>query len=154
MRKQIVLCIIVCAISSCKIAAPTFKNIGQWQVSKISGSEVVLSNSANFYNPNNIDGLKVNTVQIEVQTGGKKLGTISQSGTGITIPKMSDFSVPLSLTVNIQDLIGNIADIISILSGRTIDLRVVGDVNVGYAVVSRSIRVDQVVPINISDIKK
>jgi hypothetical protein len=141
-------------LTSCKIAAPTFKNIGQWQVSKISGTEVTLSNTAYFYNPNNVDGIKVNGISLELQTGGKKLGTITSTGLTTAIPKLSDFQVPLSFSVNLSDLIGNISDIISIATGKSIDLRCIGNVNVGYSVISKSIKIDQTVPVNLKDIKK
>lgn len=154
MKKLYIFTLIVFTLSSCKISAPTFKNIGQWQVYKISGTEVTLSNTAYFYNPNNIDGLKVNGVSVELQTGGKKLGLISSSGLGTTIPKVSDFQIPLMINVNLSDLIGNLSDIISIVSGKTIDLRCIGNINVGYSVVSKNIKIDQTVPINLKDIKK
>lgn len=154
MKNLILLFSIAFCLNSCKVTAPTFKNIGQWQVSKISGTEVTLSNTATFNNPNNIDGFKVNNVNIELSTGGKKIGLISTTSQGMTIPKLSDFNIPLSINVKISDLIGSLSDIISIATGKTIDLRCVGNVNVGYSVINKSIKVDQTVPINIKDIKK
>lgn len=154
LKKLLFFAAILVLTSSCKITSPTFKNLGQWQVSKISGTQVVLSNTAYFYNPNNIDGIKVNGVSLEIQTEGKKLGVVSTNGNGLTIPKLSDFQIPLSITVNLQDLIGNLSDIINVITGKTINLRCIGDVKVGYSVLNKSIRIDQTAPVNIKDIKK
>jgi len=153
MKNIILILIGLFLTSSCKISSPTFKNIGQWQISKISGTEVIISNTAYFYNPNNIDGIKVNGVSLEIQSEGKRLGVVSTNGNGIMIPKLSDFQIPLSITVNLQDLLGNLSDIINVITGKTINLRCIGDVKVGYSVLNKSIRVDQTVPINIKDIK-
>ena len=72
----------------------------------------------------------------------------------MTIPKLSDFQIPISFVINVSDLIGNLSSIISIVSGKTVDLRCVGDVKVGYAMFSKSIKIDQTIPVNIKDIKQ
>jgi LEA14-like dessication related protein len=141
------------SLSSCKIAAPTFKNLGQWQISKVNGTQVTISNTAYFYNPNSIEGIKLNGINLAVQAEGKNLGKIEVSQPGMTIPKLSDFQVPISFVVNISDLIGNLSSIINIMSGKTIDLRCIGDVKVGYAAFNKSVKVDQTVPVNIKDIR-
>lgn len=152
--KYIFFLIISFNLLSCKISEPTFKNIGQWQISKINGTEVTVSNTAFFYNPNTVDGIKINGINLAVQTEGKNLGKLEISEPIMTIPKLSDFQIPISFVINISDLIGNLSSIISIVSGKTVDLRCVGDVKVGYAMFSKSIKIDQTIPVNIKDIKQ
>ena len=146
--------IILSSLISCKISEPTFKNIGQWQISKINGTEVTVSNTAYFYNPNTVDGIKINGINLAVQTEGKNLGKLEIREPIMTIPKLSDFQIPISFVINVSDLIGNLSSIISIVSGKTVDLRCVGDVKVGYAMFSKSIKIDQTIPVNIKDIKQ
>jgi len=152
--KYIFFLIISFNLLSCKISEPTFKNIGQWQISKINGTEVTVSNTAFFYNPNTVDGIKINGINLAVQTEGKNLGKLEISEPIMTIPKLSDFQIPISFVINISDLIGNLSSIISIVSGKTVDLRCLGAVNVGYAIFSKSIKIDQTIPVNIKDIKQ
>lgn len=153
MKNFFFLLLILTNLISCKISAPSFKNIGQWQISKINGTQVTVSNTAYFYNPNNIDGIKINGINLAVQTEGKNLGKIDISEPGMTIPKLSDFQIPISFVINVSDLIGNLSSIISIFSGKTVDLRCIGDVKVGYAMFSKSVKVDQTIPVNINEIK-
>ena len=152
--KHFILILILTNLISCKISAPTFKNIGQWQISKINGTQVTVSNTAYFYNPNNIDGIKINGINLVVQTEGKNLAKLDISQPGMTIPKLSDFQVPISFDINISDLLGSLSSIINIFSGKTVDLRCIGDVKVGYAMFSKSVKVDQTIPVNIKDIKQ
>ena len=78
------------SLSSCKISAPTFKNLGQWQISKINGTQVTVSNVANFYNPNKIGGIKLNGINLAIQTEGKNLGKLAQDENKLTIKKMTN----------------------------------------------------------------
>lgn len=141
------------SLLSCKIAAPTFKNLGQWEVSKLIGSQVTLSNTAFFYNPNSLDGLKLNGVQLSVQADGRNIGLVKVSQSGTLIPKRSDFQVPVNLIVNLTDLVGNLSSILDIVSGKTIQIRCVGDIQVGYINFNKTVKVDQTIPLNLKDIK-
>jgi len=152
--KYIFFFIISSNLFSCKISEPIFKNIGHWQISKINGTEVTVSNTAYFYNPNTVDGIKINAINLAVQTEGKNLGKLEINEPIMTIPRLSDFQIPISFVINFSDLIGNLSSIISIVSGKTVDLRCVGAVKVGYAIFSKSIKIDQTIPVNIKDIKK
>ena len=49
----------------------------------------------------------------------------------------------LSFVVNISDLIGNLSSIISVVSGKTIDIRCIGKIDVGYLAFNKSIEIDQ-----------
>lgn len=153
MKHLSIIVVLLVLLSSCKITAPSFKNIGNWQVSKINGTQVVVSNTAYFYNPNTIEGIKLNGIDLTVQTEGRNLGKIEVSQPGMTIPKMSDFQVPISFVINVSDLIGNLNSIINIVSGKTVDVRCIGDIKVGYSFFNKSVRVDQTVPVSIKDIK-
>ena len=108
---------------------------------------------AYFYNPNNIDGIKVKGMELLVRTNGRKLGSMNSNQEGITIPKLSDFQIPLSFTVNISDLVGNLSSIIGAITGKTIQLRCTGRVKVGYMFLGRSINIDQTVPVNLKNVK-
>ena len=151
--KNFIYLFLIFGLASCKISAPTFKSLGQWQISKINGTQLTVSNVANFYNPNSIEGIKLNSINLVVQTEGKNLGKLEVSQPGWTIPKLSDFQVPISFVVNVSDLIGNLSSIVSIVTGKTVDLRCIGDVEVGYVAFSKSVKIDQTIPINLKDIK-
>ena len=88
-----------------------------------------------------------------MQTEGKNLGKLEVSQPGWTIPKLSDFQVPISFVVNVSDLIGNLSSIVSIVTGKTVNLRCIGDVKLGYIAFSKSVKIDQTIPINLKEIK-
>ncbi len=140
-------------MSSCKIASPTFKNIGQWQITQLSTSSVTIENTAFFNNPNSINGLKLNTVAIDVMANSKKIGTITNPNGNIIIPSNADFNIPLSLNINPSDLVSGIGDLIGIALGKTVDVRCIGSINVGYMMLSKRVAIDQTVPLDISKIK-
>ena len=142
------------ALTSCKISSPTFKNLGQWQIGNVSGSNITLTNTAYFYNPNSINGLKVNNVFINVMTNGKKIGTVSSASSSVVIPNMSDFSIPLSLSIDPKDLLGSITDILGVAMGKSIDLRCVGNIGVGYSVINKNISIDQTLPVTLPSVIK
>ena len=119
----------------------------------MTGSEISLTNTAYLYNPNKLDGLKITGINLNLETDGKKLGTIFISDMGFTIPRMADFQIPISFIIQYNDLIGNLPSIMSMVTGKNIDLRCVGDVKVGYLSIGKSIKIDQTVPINLKDIK-
>lgn len=141
-------------LSSCKISPPTFKYLGVWKVSQVNAQQVTLMSSATFHNPNNITGLKVNTVNLVVETGGKYLGKINTNESGVNIPKLADFEIPINITVNLADLIGNLGSVIGIITGQTIDIRCRGDIKVGYMIINKSVAIDQTLPLSIKDVKK
>lgn len=154
MNRIFILLVGILFLSSCKIAAPTFKNIGQWQVTNISTSSVTLMNTAYFHNPNAIDGIKLNTVSVNILANGKKLGTIVNPNGKVTIAKNSDFAVPLSLNVNPSDLIGGLGDLLGAALGGSVDIRCLGSVGVGFMMFNKSVTVDQTVPVRLSDIRR
>lgn len=154
MNKFLLLTGICLLLTSCKITSPTFKNLGQWQVSNISTSNITLSNTAYFYNPNNIDGIKLNSIGIDVLANGRKLGTIVNPNGKVVIPKNADFSIPLSLNVNPQDLISGLGSILGAALGNSIDVQCKGNVNLGYMMINKSIHVDQTLPVKLNGILK
>jgi LEA14-like dessication related protein len=151
--KQIIFVFLLFGLVSCQITAPTFKSLGQWRVGNVSGTQVTVTNVAYLYNPNKIDGIKLNGINLAVQAEGRNLGKFEISQPGMTIPKLSDFEIPVSFIVNISDLIGNFPSIISVVTGQTIDIRCIGKIDVGYIAFNKSIEIDQTVPLNIKDIK-
>ena len=150
--KLILLFIAILTLTSCKISSPTFKHLDQWQIGNVSGSNITLTNTAYFYNPNSINGLKVNNVSINVMTNGKKIGTVSSASSAVVIPNMSDFSIPLSLSIDPKDLMGSITDILGAAMGKSIDLRCVGNIGVGYSVINKNISIDHTLPVSLSSI--
>jgi LEA14-like dessication related protein len=98
--KYIFFFIISYNLLSCKISEPTFKNIGQWQISKINATEVTVSTTAYFYNPNTVDGIKLTGINLAVQTDGKNLGKLEINESIMTIPRLSDFQIPISFVIN------------------------------------------------------
>lgn len=153
MKRIFLFSVLLLALSSCKISAPTFKSLGQWQVSNVSGTEVTLSNTAYFYNPNSVDGIKVNGINVAVQTNNKNIGVLQTNNEVLSIPKLSDFQVPLNFKVNLSDLIGNVSSIVSVLTGSSIDVRCIGDIKVGYSIFNKSVKIDQTVPVSLKDIQ-
>jgi hypothetical protein len=113
-----------------------------------------LTNTAYFYNPNSVHGLKINNVSINVMANGKKLGTVSSASSSVVIPNMSDFSIPLRLSIDPKDLLGNITDILGAALGKSIDLRCVGNIGVGFSVINKNISIDQTLPVSLSAVIK
>lgn len=154
MKQALVILSSLLLFSSCKISAPTFKNLGQWQISNLSTSNVTLSNTAYFHNPNSIDGIRLNTVSVNVLANGKKLGTISNSNGSVAIAKNADFGIPLSLNINPLDLIGDIGQLLGAAPSKSIEIRCLGTVSLGFLMLKKSVNIDQTVPIKLSDILK
>lgn len=150
--KLILLFIALLTLTSCKISSPTFKHLDQWQIGNVSGSAITLTNTAYFYNPNSINGLKVNNISINVMRNGKKIGTVSSATSAVVIPNMSNFSIPLSLSVNPKDLMGSITDILGAAMGKSLDLRCVGNISVGFSVMNKNISIDHTLPVSLSSI--
>jgi LEA14-like dessication related protein len=144
----------ILTLTSCKISSPTFKYLDQWQIGNVSSSNITLTNTAYFYNPNSVHGLKINNVSINVMANGKKLGTVSSASSSVVIPNMSDFSIPLRLSIDPKDLLGNITDILGAALGKSIDLRCVGNIGVGFSVINKNISIDQTLPVSLSAVIK
>ena len=85
-------------------------------------------------------------------TNGKKIGTVSSASSAVVIPNMSDFSIPLSLSIDPKDLMGSITDILGAAMGKSIDLRCVGNIGVGYSVINKNISIDHTLPVSLSSI--
>lgn len=100
-----------------------------------------------------MDGIKLNDVNLNIQTQGKNLGKLQASTPGLTIPKLSNFEIPISIAVNLSDLVGNVSSIIELVAGSTIDLRCVGQVSLGYSIFSKSVYIDQTIPLKINNLK-
>jgi len=109
--------IIFLSIASCKAPeeAPVFKRVDNIRVTKVTGTEAVLSGKAFFFNPNKV-GMTLRKVNIDVTLEDKKIGTINQT-TKTKVPANSDFSVPVDATFNIVD-VGFLNSILNVLGGK------------------------------------
>lgn len=94
---------------------PVFKKVDNIRVTKVQGSEAVLSGQAYFFNPNDVK-MTLRKVNIEVTLEDKKIGTINHT-TKTKVPANSDFTVPVDATFNLGD-VGLLNSILSVLGGK------------------------------------
>ncbi len=142
-------------LTSCKFTSPEFRRLETWKVNSITPSEVSLSNQVVFYNPNKFGGIRLQDLNLEVYANDKKIGIVQNpNNTKTQISSLSEFSVPISVTLKTMDVLGGIGNIIGIALGNSIDIRVKGGVVAGAFLLKKEIPIDYKQPVSIKDIKK
>lgn len=88
--------------SSCiEIKDPEFVKMKDWKIEKMSEGYLKVSSKAEFYNPNKVGVMLVNTYA-DVYLDSQKIGNLNQVNT-IKIRKESSFDIPLEVTVRTND---------------------------------------------------
>lgn len=153
--KIIILIFILSFLTSCKFTSPEFRRLETWKVNSVSPSEVSLSNQVVFYNPNKFGGIRLQDLNLEVYANEKKIGIVKNPENIKTqISGMSDFLVPISVTLKTLDILGGIESIIGIALGNSINIHVKGNLKAGLFFFKKQISIDYKQPVSIKDIKK
>jgi LEA14-like dessication related protein len=90
-----------------------------------------------YFNPNRI-GLMLDQVELDVFLNGKSLGNTHQR-TQIHIPGKQEFTLPVSINLDMKNLLGNA---VSSMMNEKVKLRTVGKVRVGKAGIYQWIPLD------------
>jgi hypothetical protein len=116
-----------CSIISCtpkeEIVFKGVKNV----VVQAEGIEPILTAEALFNNPNK-QRMKLKEIHVDVLVDGKLSAKVRQD-LKISIPAMSDFSVPLSAKLSLKDL-GLVDTIINLIGGKKYEIQYIGFVRV------------------------
>jgi LEA14-like dessication related protein len=153
--KIIILIFILSFLASCKFTSPEFRRLETWKVNSVSPSEVSLSNQVVFYNPNKFGGIRLQDLNLEVYANEKKIGIVKNPENIKTqISGMSEFLVPITVTLKTLDILGGIESIIGIALGNSINIHVKGNLEAGLFFFKKQISIDYKQPVSIKDIKK
>ncbi len=103
---------------SCKkLDAPVFKSIEDVKIVNRTATNVTISATTCFYNPNKFQ-ITLKQADIDLLLNNKKI-TNYQRDYNLKIPKNSEFTVPLEITLSLSDLNSNIiSSAIGILTGK------------------------------------
>ena len=96
-------------------------------VVEAQGIEPILTAEALFNNPNNMR-MKLKEIHIDVLVDGKLSAEVRQN-LKLSIPAMSDFSVPLTARLSLKDL-GLVDTIINLIGGKKYEIQYIGFVRV------------------------
>lgn len=120
------LCSIMAGCSSPKELV--YKDFNSFSLNKIGfGSSSVKMNLV-YYNPNNF-GLQLKRTDLDIYIDGTYLGHTSQDYQ-ITIPKLSDFSIPISVDVDMKHIFSNA---LNTLINKEVTVKITGRIKLGKA---------------------
>ncbi len=115
--------------SSCRLTAPSFKNVENLKFERAGTQGLKLGAEAVFYNPN---GLKctVSDIAVDVIVNDKLVGILGEKA-DVVVDKKSDFRIPLGITINPDGSIFNdIKTIFGIITNKQVDLALIGKIKV------------------------
>ena len=102
-------------------------------------SEPTLKAEAVFFNPNKMSG-RLKNIDVEIFVNGKKAGKVD-TDYSIRIPANGEFSVPLEVKLNMNEL-GTLDTIIGMLGGKKFDIRYLGNLRLSYHGVPVKVPID------------
>jgi LEA14-like dessication related protein len=102
-----------------------FKNL---KVEKVGFAATTLKVDLVYYNPNNF-GLQLKYTDLDIYVDNNYLGHSSQDYQ-ITIPRLAEFTMPLAIEVDMQNLLKNA---LPTLLGKEVMVKVTGKVKLGKA---------------------
>jgi LEA14-like dessication related protein len=124
-----------------KPEAPEFRTISDLEIILTGLDKAQLKGNALFYNPNK-SSIKIRDVEIDVLLDETKVAGIDKSY-DITAEGMSDFSIPLEILVDLEDLqMNTIGAVLDLFTRRERQLRYLGKVKVKAYGVPFSVPVD------------
>lgn len=134
----IFLIVVICA-SSCQapkeLVYRDFKNLN---VDKIGFASSMLKVDLIYYNPNNF-GLQLKYTDLDIYIDNNYFGHSSQDYL-ITIPRLSEFTLPLQIQLDMKNLMKNA--IPTLLMGKEVMLKITGTVKLGKANVYKTFPVN------------
>ena len=127
---------------SCSFDEPIiFRGVKSVKVLGIKDGMVELEAVARFNNPNEMSG-KLKKVNIAVLLKQDTLALLTQRE-NLRIEKNANFEVPIRAQLSLADLQGDIlSNLLSIIGGRNISLRFVGEIKISSWGVNRHVPVD------------
>lgn len=134
----IILMVVICT-SSCQapkeLVYRDFKNL---TVDKIGFASTMLKLDLIYYNPNNF-GLQLKYTDLDIFVDNNYLGHSTQDFQ-ITIPRLSEFTLPLQVQLDMKNLMKNA--IPTLLMGKEVMVKVIGTVKLGKANVYKTFPVN------------
>jgi len=127
MKKVLLFSLLIAIVSCVPKEQVVLKDIKNIEIKTGLTGEPVLKGEAIFNNPNKIK-MTLKEINIEVFMDGKKAAHSDQK-MDTKVPAKSDFSVPLEVKVNLQE-IGLLNTLFGFLSGKSHEVRFVGFVRV------------------------
>jgi LEA14-like dessication related protein len=127
--KSFLSALLVCCMAAC--SAPkelVYKDFNSFSLNKLGlGSSSVKMNLV-YYNPNNF-GLQLKRTDLDIYIDGTYLGHTSQDYQ-ITIPKLTEFSLPISMEVDMKNVFKNA---LNTLFSKEVTVKVTGRIKLGKA---------------------
>ncbi len=127
--KSFLSALLVCCMAAC--SAPkelVYKDFNSFSLNKLGlGSSSVKMNLV-YYNPNNF-GLQLKRTDLDIYIDGTYLGHTSQDHQ-ITIPKLTEFSLPISMEVDMKNVFKNA---LNTLLSKEVTVKVTGRIKLGKA---------------------
>ncbi len=125
-------------VSSCREPKDlVFKEYKNLRAENIGFSDADLKVDLVYYNPNGI-GLELNKVDLDLYVDGNYLGKSTQN-VQVSIPARKDFTLPLSIKVDMKNLLKNG---LNTLFNKAVNIRLLGSVKVGKAGIYKNVKVD------------
>ena len=127
---------IIIFISATSCQAPKdliYREFKNMKIEKVGFASTTLKLDLIYYNPNNY-GLQLKYTDLDIFLDNTYLGHSSQDYQ-ISIPKLTEFSIPLSIEVDMKNLLKNA---LPTLFGKEVLVKVTGTVKLGKANVYKS----------------
>jgi LEA14-like dessication related protein len=138
--------ILVLSVSCSSFKDLTFGPIQDVKVLKFEQGTLQVALNVTIDNPNSSD-LKVKNTDLIVTNGTKMMGKIKQIENLVIEGKTKKvYTIPLS--VEITDSSAPFASALSFLSGKKPDIRIKGKLSAGAFLFTRTIEIDQPIPLN------
>lgn len=126
-----------------------FKEIRNSKLGNIGFSKATLTGDVVLYNPNNFS-LELSRMDLDIYVENTLFGHTSQT-VQVKVPSRQEFTLPLTLDVDIKNLLKNGA--LSLMN-KEVNIRALGSVKVGKMGVYKSFPVDYTTKQNISSYLK
>lgn len=135
---QLTFLFFIIGLLSCqRLVMPEFKSYDQVSIDKIGFNHSTLSMNLHYYNPNKM-GILLDKTNIDIYINNNILGHSNQE-LGLSIPKKSDFMVPLKVQIEMKNLFKNS---LATLLNKEITIKIVGKICVRKGKISLSLPVN------------
>ncbi|MEO6289179.1 MAG: LEA type 2 family protein [Ginsengibacter sp.] len=127
--KEWKLLIFYCGIVFCSCSSPKaleYKTYHNFSIQKLGFNNTTITLDLEYYNPNNF-GLQLKNTDLDIFINGNRLGH-SDSDTLISIPRRSNFILPIKFDVDMQNIFKNA---FNTLLGKEVVVKLTGKLRVG-----------------------
>jgi len=138
-RKPLVFLLLLLLVEACKKPDQdiVLRHINDVVLDATSGP--MLKANAIFYNPNDVRG-RLRKIDVEIFVNGKKAASVEQS-LKMSIPALSEFTVPLEVKLAIKEL-GVMDTIFGMIGGKTFEVHYKGSLKLSYRGMPINVPVD------------